>query len=66
MKSTRSATPPDAHGPLTVRVLTNLTERQQFDALLEAEHFLAQVQRAGRSQPGIPNLPRRFDQLGKG
>ena len=39
MKSTRSATAPDAHGPLTVRVLTNLTERQQFDALLEAEHF---------------------------
>jgi hypothetical protein len=30
----------DAHGPLTVRVLTNLTERQRFDALLETEHFL--------------------------
>jgi len=40
MKSTRSAAAPDAHGPLTVRVLTDLTERQQFDALLEAEHFL--------------------------
>ena len=40
MKSTRSATAPDAHGPLTVRVLTDLTERQQFDAFLEAEHFL--------------------------
>jgi hypothetical protein len=31
---------PDAHGPLTVRVLTDLTERQRFDAVLEAEHFL--------------------------
>jgi hypothetical protein len=40
MKSTQPATAPDAHGPLTVRVLTDLTERQQFDALLEAEHFL--------------------------
>src|ERR1019366_2208576 len=41
MKSTRSATAPDTHGPLTVRVLTDLTARQQFDAFLEAEHFLA-------------------------
>jgi hypothetical protein len=41
MKPTRSAAPtPDAHGPLTVRVLTDLTERQRFDALLAAEHFL--------------------------
>ena len=41
MKPIRSATPtPDAHGPLTVRVLTDLNERQRFDALLEAEHFL--------------------------
>jgi hypothetical protein len=41
MKSTGSAFPtPDAHGPLTVRVLTDLPERQRFDALLEAEHFL--------------------------
>jgi len=30
----------DAHGPLIVRVLTDATERQRFDALLEAEHFL--------------------------
>ena len=28
------------HGPLTMRVLTDLTERQQFDALLETEHVL--------------------------
>src|SRR5512136_2523608 len=41
MKPTRSVTTTsDAHGPLTVRVLTDLTERQRFDALLEAEHFL--------------------------
>jgi hypothetical protein len=41
MKPTCSATPPpDAHGSLIVRVLTDLTERQRFDALLEAEHFL--------------------------
>jgi len=40
MKSTRSGVAPDAHGPLTVRVLTDLTERQRFDALLDAEHFL--------------------------
>jgi hypothetical protein len=41
MKPTRSAaSTPDAHGPLTVRVLTDLTERQRFDTLLEAEHFL--------------------------
>jgi hypothetical protein len=41
MKPTCSAPPtPDAHGPLTVRVLTDLTERQRFDARLEAEHFL--------------------------
>jgi hypothetical protein len=41
MKSTGCAFPTrDAHGPLTVRVLTDLTERQRFDALLEAEHFL--------------------------
>jgi hypothetical protein len=41
MKPTRSATStPDAHGPLSVRVLTEPTERHRFDALLEAEHFL--------------------------
>ena len=41
MKPTRSVTTTsDAHGPLTVRVLTELTERQHFDARLEAEHFL--------------------------
>jgi hypothetical protein len=41
MKSTRSVTvTSDAHGPLTVRVLTDASERQRFDALLEAEHFL--------------------------
>ena len=41
MKLTRSATAtPDARGPLTVRALTDPTERQRFDALLEAEHFL--------------------------
>jgi hypothetical protein len=41
MKPTRCAAPtPHTHGPLTVRVLTDLTERQRFDALLEAEHFL--------------------------
>ena len=41
MKPTRSAAPsPDVHGPLTVRVLTALTERLRFDALLEAQHFL--------------------------
>ena len=41
MKPTRSVpAPPDAHGPLTVRVLTDLTERQRFNGLLEAEHFL--------------------------
>ena len=41
MKST-SAHPiaPDAHGPLAVRVLTTLSERQRFDAFLGAEHFL--------------------------
>ena len=31
---------PDAHGPLTVRVLTHPTDRTRFDALLDAEHFL--------------------------
>ena len=31
---------PDAQSPLTVRVLTDATEHQRFDALLEAEHFL--------------------------
>ena len=41
MKPARSAAfTPDAHGPLTGRVLTALTERQRFDALLEAQHFL--------------------------
>ncbi len=41
MKPTRIvSSPPDAHGPLTVRVLTDPTERQRFDARLEAEHFL--------------------------
>lgn len=41
MKATDSATATlDARGSLTVRVLTDLTERQRFDALLEAEHFL--------------------------
>jgi Domain of unknown function (DUF4338)/DDE_Tnp_1-associated len=40
MKPTRSTAPSDAHGLLTVRVLTDLTERRHFDALLEAEHFL--------------------------
>src|SRR3974377_392219 len=40
MKSTESAVVSNAHGPLTVRVLTDLTERQRFDALLDAEHFL--------------------------
>ena len=40
MKPICSELTPDAHGPLTVRVLTNSTERQRFDALLEAEHFL--------------------------
>ena len=34
-----SATP-DAHGPLTVRGLTDPAERQRFDALLAAEHGL--------------------------
>jgi hypothetical protein len=41
MKPTRSDTTTlDADGPLSVRVLTELTERQHFDAFLEAEHFL--------------------------
>src|SRR3974390_1464464 len=40
MKSTESAVVSNAHGPLTVRELTDLTERQRFDALLDAEHFL--------------------------
>lgn len=41
MKSTRSASAtPDAHGSLAVRVLPDLTERQRFDGLLEAEHSL--------------------------
>lgn len=41
MKPTRSApATPDAHGPLTVRVLTDLTECQRFDALQQAEHWL--------------------------
>jgi hypothetical protein len=41
MNSTRLAESRSyAHGPLTVRVLTDSTERQRFDALLEAEHFL--------------------------
>jgi hypothetical protein len=41
MKLTRSVhTALDAGSPLTVRVLTDPTERQRFDALLEAEHFL--------------------------
>jgi hypothetical protein len=45
MKPTRSAAPSDAHGLLTVRGLTDFTERQLFDALLGAEHFLG---------PGFP------------
>ena len=41
MKPTCSVrTTTDAHGPLTMRVLTDATERQRFDALLETEHFL--------------------------
>jgi hypothetical protein len=40
MKPICSELTPDARGPLTVRVLTHSTERQRFDALLEAEHFL--------------------------
>jgi hypothetical protein len=41
MKLTRSVrTTANAHGPLTVRALTDAPERQRFDALLEAEHFL--------------------------
>jgi len=41
MKPARSDTTTlDADGPLSVRVLTELTERQHFDAFLEAEHFL--------------------------
>jgi hypothetical protein len=41
MKPTRSLpATPDAHGLLSVRALTDLPERQRFDALLEAQHFL--------------------------
>ena len=40
MNLTCSEPLPDAHGPLTVRVLTGPSERQRFDAVLEAEHFL--------------------------
>ena len=41
MKPTPSfLTTPDAPGALTVRLLTDATERPRFDALLEAEHFL--------------------------
>ena len=40
MKRTRLAPAPDAPGPLAVRVLTLAAERQRFDALLAAEHFL--------------------------
>ena len=41
MKSTSAhSIAPDAHGPLAVGVLTTLSERQRFDALLDAEHFL--------------------------
>jgi hypothetical protein len=41
MKTTRFVTTTaDAHGPLTMHVLTDLSKRQQSDALLEAEHFL--------------------------
>ena len=40
MKRTRLAPAPDAHGPLAVRVLTLAAERERFDALLAAEHFL--------------------------
>jgi hypothetical protein len=41
MKPSRSVTStPDTHGPLTVRALTDATERQRFDTLLAAEHFL--------------------------
>jgi hypothetical protein len=41
MKPTRFlAAPSEVQGALTVRVLTDLTERQQFEALLETEHFL--------------------------
>ena len=41
MKRTRSCSaPPDAHGPLTLRGLTEASERQRFDTLLAAEHGL--------------------------
>jgi hypothetical protein len=41
MKPTHSRCAPTlTHGPLTLRALTDATERQRFDALLEAEHFL--------------------------
>ena len=41
MKPTRFlAAPSDAHGALTVRVLTDLIERQQFDAVLNTKHYL--------------------------
>jgi len=40
MKRTNSVPTPEAAGPLTVRVLTELADRQRFDALLDAEHFL--------------------------
>ena len=41
MKSTSAKTiAPDAYRPLAVRVLTSLSDRQRFDALLDAEHFL--------------------------
>jgi hypothetical protein len=41
MKPTRSAPlASGAHGSLCVRALTDLTQRQRFDALLEAQHFL--------------------------
>lgn len=41
MKPTRFTAPtPDTRGLLTVRVLTDPTDRLRFDAFLEAEHFL--------------------------
>jgi hypothetical protein len=48
MEPTRSDTTTlHAHGPLTVRVLTEMTERQHFDAFLEAEHLLGPRSPAG-------------------
>ena len=46
---------PDRHGPLMVRVLTDLNQRPRFDVLLEAEPFLGSL--ISRPRPPVSQLP---------